>query len=38
MLLQPKQVQAIEVYIDWLKITCRYSEDWAPVIRDEEPD
>ena len=36
--LLPKQVQAIEDYIGWLKITGRYSENWAPVVGDKEPD
>ena len=33
-----RKVPPIEDYIDWLKITGRYSEDWAPVIGDKEPD
>ncbi len=37
-LLTDEQVKDIEVYIDYLKLTGRYSEDWAPVVGDKKSD
>ena len=37
-LLTDEQVKDIEVWIEYLKLTGRYSEDWAPVVRDDEPE
>ena len=37
-LLTKEQVKDIEVYIEYLKLTGRYSEDWAPVVSDKKSD
>lgn len=34
--LTAKQVEDIEIYIDYLKERGRYSEDWAPVVGDKK--
>ena len=34
----PSEVEGIEDYIEWLKMTGRYREDWARVVKDKEPD
>ena len=34
----PSEVEGIEDYIEWLKMTGRYREDWARVVKEKEPD
>ena len=37
-LLTEEQVKDMEAAIDYAKTLGRYSEDWAPVVRDDEPE